>query len=123
MKPRSSLLLVCALSLLSGCVSADFKVVDALKAGMTDAEAQSAIATFGFSRGDRLSRPSSGWPDERTDFTALAWRAGRIETEKKEKVTAAEYYPVHHGLLGSGQLFLFYGEDGKLLEFYRYQIN
>jgi hypothetical protein len=123
MRLRLPFTLLCALCLLSGCVSADFRVVDALRAGMTESEAQSAIASFGFQRSDHLARPPSGWPAERGDFTALAWRAGIIETQKKQIVAIAEYYPVHHGLLGAGQLFLFYGADGKLLEFYRYQIN
>jgi hypothetical protein len=114
---------LCALGLLCGCVSADFKVVDALRTGMTEAEAQSAIASFGFQRNEHLIRPPNGWPAERGDFTALAWRAGMIETQKNQIVAIAEYYPVHHGFVGAGQLFLFYDANGKLLEFYRYQIN
>jgi hypothetical protein len=123
MQLRLTFILICALCLLSGCVTADFKVVDALRTGMTESEAQSAIASFGFHRSEQLVRPPIGWPSERADFTALAWRAGLIETHKNQIVAMAEYYPVHHGFLGAGQLFLFYGADGKLLEFYRYQIN
>jgi hypothetical protein len=109
--------------LLSACVTNDFKVVDALRVGMTQDEARSTIASFGFQREEALSRPESGWPVSEKGFTNLPGRAHRIENEQKKRVAITEYYPVHHGLLGFGQLFLFYGTDGRLMKFYRYQIN
>jgi hypothetical protein len=40
-----------------------------------------------------------------------------------QRVSKVEYYPVYHGILGFGQLFLFYDEDRRLASFYRKQIN
>jgi hypothetical protein len=123
MKYIAPLLLICALSILSGCATNDFKVVDALRAGMTESEVHSTIASFGFQRFGREDRPPNGWPENREMFMDLAWRAGMTEKRKKQIVLAAEYYPVQHGMFGVGHLFLFYGQDGKLVEFYRQQIN
>jgi hypothetical protein len=115
------LLIFCAL-VFSGCVTKDFKVVDALRAGLTKEEAKATIASFGFERSQVLERPASGWASEGT-FTNLPSRARVAEERSKKTIATAEYYPVGHGLLGAGQLFLFYGEDGRLVDFYRYQIN
>lgn len=123
MKPTNLIILSLLLALLMGCVSADFKVVDALKPGMTGAEAVETIRAYGFDRAEKIARPANGWPNERADFVSTAWRAGRMEEQKKEEISVVEYYPVHHGLLGAGQLFLFYDKQGRLLDFYRYQIN
>ena len=116
-------LLVLMMALLPACVTNDFKVVAALRVGMTQDEARSTIASFGFQRDEALSRPESGWPESGKDFTNLPVRAHWIEREQKARVAIAEYYPVQHGLLGFGQLFLFYGTDGRLMKFYRRQIN
>ena len=115
--------LILMMVLLSACVTNDFKVVDALRVGMTQDEAQSTIAAFGFERKEALGRPESGWPVSGETFTNLPGRAHWIENEQKKRVATAEYYPVHHGLFGSGELFLFYGTDGRLMKFYRHQIN
>jgi len=115
------LLALCAL-LFSGCVTKDFKVVDALRTGMTKEEAKATIASFGFERRQILDRPAAGWMSDGT-FTNLPSRARVAEERAKKKIVTAEYYPVGHGLFGAGQLFLFYGEDGCLVDFYRYQIN
>jgi hypothetical protein len=109
--------------LLAGCVTADFKVVDALHAGMSQAEAQTTILSYGFQREDSVTRPESGWPMDRNSSSDLAWRAGFEENRLKERLSLAEVYPVYHGMLGYGELFLFYGEDGKLRSYYRRQIN
>jgi len=110
-------------TLLAGsCVTKDFKVVDALRAGMTKEEAKVTIASFGFQRSQALDRPASGWKSDGT-FTNLPSRAHVAEDRSKKTIAAAEYYPVGHGLFGAGQLFLFYDEGGRLVEFYRYQIN
>jgi len=108
---------------LAGCTTADFKVVDAIKPGMSAVEAKAVINSYGFEVGKSEARPAQGWPSEREDFTALGWRAGQAEKQLSKRITLSEYYPVGHGLFGAGQLFLFYGEDGRLLDFYRYQIN
>ena len=109
--------------LLAGCVTADFKVIDALHTGMSQAEAQTTIASYGFQRKDSVNRPESGWPTDRKFSSDLAWRAGLEESRLKERLSFAEFYPVYHGMLGYGELFLFYGEDGKLRSHYRHQIN
>jgi hypothetical protein len=123
MKIAMRLLTVLSALLLGGCVTKDFKVVDALKVGMSPTEAQTTIRSYGFSLAESLRRPADGWPAERKAFAATAWRAGREEARTGKPVSFVEYYPVGHGILGAGQLFLFYGEDGRLMHFYRYQIN
>lgn len=115
--------LLSATFLLVGCVTADFKVVDALRRGMSQAEAQTTIASYGFQREESLSRSESGWPVKRRSSRDLAWRAVLEEHRLKERISLAEYYPVYHGMRGFGELFLFYGEDGKLFSYYRHQIN
>jgi hypothetical protein len=116
------LALFCSL-LLAGCVTNDFKVVDALRIGMSPEEAKSMIQAYGFQLAESIQRPADGWPGERKTFAAADWRAGREEVQSGERVYLVEYYPVGHGLLGAGELFLFYGEDGRLMSFYRHQIN
>jgi major membrane immunogen (membrane-anchored lipoprotein) len=123
MKHRALVGAVVASLLLTACVTNDFKVVDALRRGMDPAEANATIASFGFQRRESLSRPQGGWPTKRGAFSDLAWRAGVEETRVKEEIASAEFYPVHHGLLGYGELFLFYGKEGKLVSYYRHQIN
>ena len=115
-------LAICAL-MFAGCSSNDFKVVDALHTGMTREEAKATIQSYGFRLEESFSRPADGWPRERKTFTATEWRAGREEERVGKHVMSVELYPVGHGLLGAGLLFLFYGEDGSLMNFYRYQVN
>ena len=45
------------------------------------------------------------------------------ENKIGKKIGTVEYYPVHHGILGFGMLFLFYDSNEKLVYFYRKQIN
>jgi hypothetical protein len=116
-----SLVLFCAM-LFCGCVTKDFKVVGALRVGLTKQEAKTTIASFGFERSQILERPASGWTSDGT-FTNLPLRARAAEVRFEKKIATAECYPVAHGLLGAGELFLFYGEEGRLVDFYRYQIN
>jgi hypothetical protein len=123
MRVVTTLLFALTLLLTAGCVTNDFKVVDALRVGMSPDEARTAIQSYGFSIAKSLQRPADGWPAERKTFDATDWRAGREEARSGKRVSLVEYYPVHHGILGAGQLFLFYGEDGRLMHFYRYQIN
>jgi hypothetical protein len=123
MKPHRFLSSVCAAFLLAGCTTADFKVVDALHPGMSQAEAQATIASYGFALKDSMRRPENGWPQNDNSPWQLATRAAFQEKELNERVALAEFYPVYHGMLGYGHLFLFYGEDGKLRSHYRHQIN
>lgn len=122
MKTSAKLLFAFLTLLISGCVTKDFKVVDALRAGLTKEEAKGTIASFGFERSEILERPADGWVSDGT-FTNLPSRAHFVEERTKKKIVTAEYYPVGHGMFGAGQLFLFYDESGHLIEFYRYQIN
>lgn len=108
---------------LGGCVTNDFKVVEALKEGITQAEAKEIITSYGFTIEQSITRPEKGWPDTDESFVNLPGRVKRIEEEKRSIVSKAEYYPVSHGMVGFGQLFLFYDEEGKLLYHYRRQIN
>lgn len=117
------LLPVLSALLLPACTTSDFKVVEALRIGMTKAQAQSTIAAFSFRRDQALDRPVSGWPETDDTFTNLPGRARAAERQAKTKIASAEYYPVGHGVLGFGQLFLFYDENGRLVHFYRRQIN
>ena len=108
---------------LIGCVTDDFKVVDALSEGMTKEQAAKTIASYGFRLESSLNRPEEGWVDEGESFTNLPGRARRVEEELNTVIAVAEYYPVHHGLLGFGQLFLFYDGSERLVKYYRRQIN
>jgi hypothetical protein len=116
----STLLLLAALA---GCATNDFKVVEALQPGITQPEAQQRIATYGFKRDLALVRPEGGWPSHSEVAFNLPDRAAAVESRRHAQVSAVESYPVSHGLLGFGHLLLFYGPDGRLLEFYRHQIN
>src|SRR3954466_6470606 len=79
MKLAGKLPILVAVALFAGCVTNDFKVVDALKRGMTPQEAQATITAFGFTLARSLARPATGWPVERKTFDAADWRAGREE--------------------------------------------
>ena len=122
MKASGKLLFVFLAVLGSGCTAKDFKVVDALRAGLTKEEAKATITSFGFERSEVLERPAAGWISDGT-FTNLPLRARVVEERTNKNIATAEYYPVGHGLLGAGQLFLFYDEAGQLVDFYRHQIN
>ena len=113
---------ICALTLV-GCVTNDFKVVDALSVGMSDGKAKETIESYGFQREERINRPDEGWPEPDGSFLDLPGRAHWAEKELNTVIEFAEYYPVGHGLLGYGQLFLFYDEAGQLVKYYRRQIN
>ena len=109
--------------ILSGCVTTnDFKVVDALQIGMSREEVKATIFSYGFQLEEVLSRPSLGWVGDDT-FTNLPGRAKYAEERAGKNVKIAEYYPVGHGILGFGQLFVFYDNEEKVVEFYRRQIN
>ena len=123
MKCFAAFVLACSVFVVAGCVTKDFKVVDALHLGMSPDEAKSVIQAYGFQMAESLDRPAEGWPQEKETFVDARWRAGREEVRADKRVSRVEFYPVGHGLLGAGQLFLFYGEDGRLMNFYRYQIN
>ncbi len=124
MKSLAKIVALLAALLLVGCVTKDFKVVDALHAGMAPEEARAAIQAYGFALGGAIDRATSGWPKEREKaFADTGWRAGREEERTGKRIVRAEYYPVGHGFLGAGELYLFYGEDERLISFYRYQIN
>jgi hypothetical protein len=108
---------------LDGSADNDFKVVDALRIGMTRNEASATIAAFSFHLEQSADRPSAGWPESDRTFTDLPGRARTEEVRLGRRINVAECYPVSHGLLGFGELFLFYGDDGRLAHFYRRQIN
>jgi len=108
---------------LSGCVTNDFAVVNALRPGMTREEASQAIGSYGFQRESVASRPGDGWSPSRDGFAELSYRAGAMEKHLQKTIYSAETYPVTHGVLGYGILYLFYDADGRLMEFYRRQIN
>ncbi len=115
-------LLLLATLTLSACVTNDFKVVDALQVGMSPEQAQSTIASFGFERKEVRQRPADGWPETEAG-RPMSVRAFHAEKELGQRIEAIEYYPVYHGLLGFGELYLFYDENQHLAKFYRYQIN
>lgn len=114
-----------ALVALAGCAtSADFQAVGALRAGQTQAEARGAIEAHGFKDPkDEVLRPAAGWPAQGKGFFDTAHRAGLAEQKLGTRIASAEAYPVHHGLLGYGWIYLFYDEAGKLASYYRLQIN
>ena len=115
--------LLIAAALCASCVTNDFRVVDLLKPGMTQIEAFGVITSFGFERRAVVNRPVDGWATTGGRYDDIQGRASDVEQRLKQEIRVAEMYPVGHGLLGSGLLYLFYGQDGKLREHYRYQIN
>jgi hypothetical protein len=121
---RKPLLTLLAFALLigAGCTTDDFKVVDALHTGMSREEARATISAYGFERREFLTRPEAGWSSVQT-MMDLPKRAAAIEERRRIPVGSAEYYPVGHGLMGFGELFLFYDVEGRLVEFYRHNIN
>jgi hypothetical protein len=116
------LLVAFGMLILSSCDTKDFIVLDALHAGMSQKEARATIASFSFQRDKFLDRPSSGWASDQTS-TDLPGRARAVEERLSKRIATVEYYPVHHGLFGFGLLFLFYDGEGRLVHFYRHQIN
>ena len=67
-------------------------------------------------------RPGDGWSGAQTTMD-LPKRAAAVEERLQRRIGSAEYNPVTHGFLGFGKLFLFYDENGRLVEFYRININ
>ena len=89
---------------------------------MTREEARATIASFSFQRDKALDRPESGWVSDHT-FLDLPRHARTVEEKLSKTISTVEHYPVHHGLLGFASLMLFYDESGRLVHFYRDQIN
>src|SRR5689334_3974102 len=108
---KHALLLVLA-ALCTSCVTNDFRVVDELKPGMTQAEASEVIRSLGFERRADVSRPQNGWQTTDHAFGDITGRASDVEQRRQQEVRVVELYPVGHGLLGFGLLYLFYGPDG-----------
>lgn len=104
------------LLLLTACSSNTYKVVDALKPGMTPDEARTAIQSYGFTQATSLTRPADGWPKAPESFVSPGWKAGQMETRIGKQVHRVEYYPLAEGAV---QLFLFYSEEGRLLTYHR----
>jgi len=119
--PCSSI--VACLSLFAGCVTNDFKVVEALEIGLEMSEVETVVAAYGFNKEQSLTRPDDGWPETDDSYTNLAGRAEVVEDSKGIEIHQADYYPVGHGFLGYGWLFTFFDQDGKLVHYYRKQIN
>ena len=119
---RLLLVLGLATFTLTACKTNDFKVVEALRNGMTKSEARSTIHAYGFERKELVIRPPSGWATIQA-FMDLPKRA--LDTEKRMGViiASAEYYPCNHGLMGWGELFLFYDAKDVLVSFYCVNIN
>ena len=90
---------------------------------MSQAQAKATIKLYGFDRQELMRRSENGWPTNLGSSSELARRAASEESRLKERVSFAEFYPVGHGILGYGELFLFYGENGRLRSYYRHQIN
>ncbi len=107
----------------AGCETDDFKVVDNLQKGMSKKEVRSVIESYSFKIESTLIRPIGGWKESDETFTNLPGRARWVENELGIIIESADYYPVSHGILGFGQLLLFYNNSEKLVYFYRRQIN
>lgn len=107
----------------TGCVTNDFKVVDALHKGMSREEADTVINSYGFKLGETWTRPAEGWTDDSHSHKKPHLRAQSVEAQFRTRVERLDYYPVQHGILGFGWLFLFYDEGEVLIDFYRHQIN
>ena len=116
-------LLVILLIFVSGCTTNDFLVVEALKKGMTRSETRKTVERFGFTLNQSVLRPKSGWPSTRSNSIALPLRAKLKEDELGCRITEADYFPVGHGMFGIGFLFVFYDSNGRILDFYRHQVN
>ena len=92
---------------------------------MTAREARSTVETFGFKRSLHERRPSTGWASEdpQHPLPNLPGRAKAQEERLGIHFSEVDYYPVSHGLMGFGMLFLFYDTHGRLAHHYRYHIN
>ena len=109
---------------LGGCVYGDFKAVDSLNVGVARENARKNIESYGFTKFEKeYFRPAGGWPDGGKGFFDVEWRAGAAEKKIRKTIFSSEAYPVSHGFLGYGWIYLFYAEDGTLLHYYRLQIN
>lgn len=113
-----SLIVLC----LSGCTTNDLRIVDALGRGMSKADTHAVISDFGYQCQESLMRPEDGWSSIKT-MTRLPERALEVESRLESIVSSAEYYPVSGGMLGYGELFLFYNPDDQLMDFYRVDVN
>ena len=124
MKPVFQILISVLCLSLSACVYGDFKALDSLKVGMAREEARKNIESYGFTKFEKeYFRPAEGWPDAKKGYFDVEWRTGVAEHKIQKKIFSSEAYPVSHGLLGYGWIYLFYAEDGTLLDYYRLQIN
>ena len=108
---------------LSGCATNDFKVLDALHPGMTRAEATSTVESFSFSIFASAIRPIDGWTDSVKHKLDIYWWAQWAEDKMQEPVERVDLFPVGHGILGMGELYLFYNNTDHLIYFYRLNIN
>jgi hypothetical protein len=120
-----ALCLITFLALLfCGCTTNDFRAVDSLREGISQAQAQESIERFGFaSREPEVTRPEAGWTEKGQGYFDVAWRAGVVEKKIQKPIHYAEAYPVSHGFLGYGWIYLFYDSDRVLVHYYRLQIN
>lgn len=110
--------------ILSGCTTNDFRAIDSLHEGLTQRQARESIEKFGFtSHESEVERPASGWPEKGEGYFDVGWRAGLAEKNIHKPISFAEAYPVSHGLLGYGWIYLFYDADKTLIHYYRLQIN
>jgi hypothetical protein len=107
----------------TGCVTNDFKVVDALHRGMAREDANAVINRHGFRLGETWTRPAGGWTDDSHTLLKPHLRAQAVESQYHTEVKRLDHYDVGHGLMGYGWLFLFYDERDVLIDFYRHQIN
>jgi hypothetical protein len=122
MKQAPYLLLIAML--LAGCTSNDFRAVGDLRVGLPRSQARAEIEKYEFKQKEaEVVKPASGWPVEGKGYLDVALRAGVAEKKIKKEIFSAEAYPVTHGFLGYGWIYLFYDKDGVLIDYYRLQIN
>lgn len=121
---KASCLIPIIALLFFGCTTDDFRAVDSLREGVTQNQARESIERFGFtSREPEVERPAAGWTKQGKGYFDVGWRAGLAEEKIHKPIYFAEAYPVSHGLLGYGWIYLFYDSERILVHYYRLQIN
>lgn len=119
---NSFLLLLLSIVCLVGCKTNDFRIVEDIQKGMSKETVHSKCSSYGFKSRERLIRPDQGWSAIQS-IMGLPEKAEAIEKQLHGVVKSAEYYPVTHGFLGFGELYVFYDDKDQVVDFYRIQIN
>jgi hypothetical protein len=97
--------------------------VFALRRDMTRAEAAAAIGSLGFGSREFTNRPAGGWSENDGTPGNIQGKALAAQRTSGKEVLIVETYGVGPALSRAATLYLFFGPDGKLLQYYQLQDN